>query len=101
MAARGCIDLKVHGGVSRGWKTDKAISPHPTDPPSSPSSAGYFILLVLVLIQVLSLFLWLVVGEQGLKEKMDMEQNGHGCYERLRAQKQILADHFIEEQRTR
>ena len=95
MAARGCIDLEVHGGVSRGWKTDKAISPHPTDSPSSPSLAGYFILLVLVLIQVLSLFLWLVVGEKGLKSKTDIEQNGHGGYKRLRAQKQILADHFV------
>lgn len=72
MAARGCIDLKVHGGVSRGWKTDKAISPHPTDPPSSLSLAGYIVLLALVLTQVLSLFLRLVVGEKG---KTDMGQN--------------------------
>jgi hypothetical protein len=54
---------------------DKAISPHPTNPPSSLSLSGYFILLVLVLTQVLSLILWVVLGEKGLKGKMDMEQN--------------------------
>jgi hypothetical protein len=59
--------------------TDKAIPPHPTDPPSSLSLASYFIILVLVLTQVLSLFLWLMEGEKGLREKTDMEQNGHAA----------------------
>lgn len=74
---------KSTGVLAGGGRRTKQY--HPIQPilHHPPSLAGYFILLVLVLTQVLSPFLWIVVGEKGLKEELDMEQNGHGGYKCL------------------